>query len=103
MAWITTFAAVGSADASVRHCSTTVFTKASPACQPLCHDSERIPPGSARGQVDADDGAERHARHVGLLDPDRAEEGRDVVGIALGRVGAGRLVALAPSPEGRPR
>ena len=32
---------------------------------------------------------------VGVVDPDDVEEGGDLVGIALGRVGAGRLVAVA--------
>jgi hypothetical protein len=32
---------------------------------------------------------------MGLLDPDGAEEGGDLVGIDLGRVGAGGLVAIA--------
>ena len=49
----------------------------------------------AGGEVHAHGGAERHARDVGLLDPDGAEEGGDLVGIALGRVRPGRLVALA--------
>ena len=49
----------------------------------------------AGGQVDAHRGAERHARDVGPLDPDGAEEGGDLVGVALGRVRPGRLVALA--------
>ena len=49
----------------------------------------------ASGQVDAHGGAERHARHVGPLHPDRTEEGGDLVGLAIGRVRPGRLVALA--------
>jgi hypothetical protein len=48
----------------------------------------------AGGQVDAYSGAERHPSDVGLLDPDGAEEGGDLIGMALGRVRAGRLVAL---------
>ena len=47
------------------------------------------------GKVDAHGGAERHARDVRLLDPDGVEEGGDLVGMAVGRVWAGRLVALA--------
>src|SRR6476620_8511543 len=49
----------------------------------------------AGGQVDANGGAERHACDVGSLDPDGAEEGGDLVGLAVGRVRPGRLVALA--------
>ena len=49
----------------------------------------------AGGEVHAHAGAERDARDVGLLDPDGAEEGGDLVGVALGRVRPGRLVALA--------
>jgi hypothetical protein len=49
----------------------------------------------AGGQVHPYGSAERHARDVGLLYPDRVEEGGDLVGLALGRVRAGRLVALA--------
>jgi hypothetical protein len=49
----------------------------------------------AGGQVHAHRRTERHARDVGPLDPDRAEEGGDLVGLAVGRVRAGRLVALA--------
>ena len=48
----------------------------------------------AGGQVDADAGAERHARHVGRFDPDSPEEGRDLVGIALGRIRPCSLVAF---------
>jgi len=47
------------------------------------------------GQVHAHGGAERHARDVSVLDPDGAEEGGDLVGLAVGRVWPGRLVALA--------
>jgi hypothetical protein len=49
----------------------------------------------AGGQVDAHGGAEGHARDMGLLDPDGTEEGGDLVGLAVGRVRPGRLVALA--------
>jgi hypothetical protein len=48
----------------------------------------------AGGEVDAYGGAERHSRHVRPLDPDGVEEGGDLVGIAIGRVRPGRLVAL---------
>ena len=51
----------------------------------------------AGGQVDAHGGAERHARDVGLLDPDRAEEGGDLVGMAVGQYGPGGL-SLSPDP-----
>ena len=51
----------------------------------------------AGGQVEAHGGTERHARDVGLIDADRAEEGGDLVGMALGRVGAGGL-SLSPVP-----
>src|SRR5215212_11390233 len=37
----------------------------------------------ARGQVESYGGAKRHARYVDLLDPNGAEEGRDLVGIAI--------------------
>jgi hypothetical protein len=49
----------------------------------------------AGGQVDAHGGTERHARHVRPLDPDSVEEGGDLVGVALGGVRSGRLVALS--------
>jgi hypothetical protein len=49
----------------------------------------------AGGEVHADGGAERNARDVGRLDTDDAEEGGDLIGITLGRVRTGRLVALA--------
>src|SRR6266545_6813929 len=49
----------------------------------------------AGGQVNAHRRAERHARHVGPLDPDCAQEGGDLVGMAVGRVRSWRLVALA--------
>jgi len=45
--------------------------------------------------MEAHGGAERHAGDVGRLDPDRVQEGGDLVGMAVGRVRAGRLVALA--------
>ena len=51
--------------------------------------------GMAGGQVDAHRPAERHARHVRPFDPDRAQEGGNLVGVAVGRVRPGRLVALA--------
>src|SRR5438132_675066 len=47
------------------------------------------------GQVNANGGPERHARDVGPLDPDRSEESGYLVGLALGRVRSGWLVALA--------
>lgn len=47
------------------------------------------------GEVRAHGGAERDARDVGLLDPDGAEEGGNLVSIGLGRVRPGGLVALA--------
>jgi hypothetical protein len=49
----------------------------------------------AGGEVDAHPGAERDTRDVGLFDSDGVEEGGGLVGIALGRVRPGRLVALA--------
>src|SRR5207248_10054393 len=51
--------------------------------------------GMAGGEVHADGRAERNSRDVGLLDPDGAKEGGDLVSIALGRVRPGGLVALA--------
>jgi hypothetical protein len=48
----------------------------------------------AGGQVRGHGGAERHARHVRLLDPDGGEEGGKAVGVAVGRVRPRRLVAL---------
>ena len=53
----------------------------------------------AGGQVHGHGGAERDARDVRLLDPDGAEEAGDLVGVALGRVRPGRLVALARARE----
>jgi hypothetical protein len=95
MPWITTSATVGSVVASVRHCSTTVF-QIVVAGVPAAVQGERADAaGMAGGQVDAHGGAERHARDMGLVDPDGIEEGGDLVGLAVGRVGAGRLVALA--------
>ena len=49
----------------------------------------------AGGQVDAHGGAERDAGDVRPLDLDRVEEGRELVGVALGRVGPRGLCALA--------
>ena len=49
----------------------------------------------AGGKVHAHGRAERDAGDVGPLDPDGAEEGGDLIGIALGRVRPRRLVALA--------
>jgi hypothetical protein len=49
----------------------------------------------AGGEVHAHRRPERHTRDVGPLDTDGAEEGGDLVGIGLGRVWPGRLVALA--------
>ena len=49
----------------------------------------------AGGEVDAHRAPQRHSRHVGILDADGAEEGGDLVGVVLGRVRPGRLVALA--------
>jgi hypothetical protein len=49
----------------------------------------------ARGEVHADCGAEGDARDMRLLDPDGAEERGDLVGVRLGRVRPGGLVALA--------
>ena len=49
----------------------------------------------AGGKVHAHGRTERDARDVGMLDPDGAEECGDLVGVALGRVGAGWLVAVA--------
>jgi hypothetical protein len=51
----------------------------------------------AGGEVDAHGGAERHARDVGLLDPDCIEEGGDLVGMAVSRDGPGGL-SLSPEP-----
>ena len=51
----------------------------------------------AGGKVHAHRGAERDARDVGVLDPDGAEEGGDLVGIDLGRVRPGGL-SLSPVP-----
>ncbi len=45
--------------------------------------------------MEAHGGAERHAGDVCLLDADGPEEGGDLVGMALGRVRPGRLVALS--------
>src|SRR6476469_6244774 len=45
-------------------------------------------------QVHTDRGAERHAGPMRRLDPDRGEEGGDMVGITLGGVRPGRLVAV---------
>jgi hypothetical protein len=49
----------------------------------------------ADGEVHAHRRAERDARDMGLLDPDGAEEGGDLVGIDLSRVRPGGFVALA--------
>src|ERR687886_2898326 len=46
------------------------------------------------GQMGGHGRAERHARHVSLLNSDRTEEAGELVGIAIGRVRPGRLVAL---------
>src|SRR5262245_59211990 len=48
----------------------------------------------AGGQVNANSGAERHARDVGPLDPDSTKEGGDLVGLDFGRVRPERLIAL---------
>jgi hypothetical protein len=53
----------------------------------------------AGGQVHGHAGAERDARDVGGLDPDGAEEAGDLIGVGLGRVRPGRLVALAGARE----
>jgi len=47
------------------------------------------------GQVDAYRRPERHARHVRPLDSDGGQEGGNLVGVAVGRVRPGRLVALS--------
>lgn len=49
----------------------------------------------AGGQVHAHGGPEGDARDVHLLDPDGAQERGDLIGVALGRVRPGGLVALA--------
>jgi hypothetical protein len=51
--------------------------------------------GIAGGKVDAHRRAERHARHMRPLDPDCAQEGGNLIGVPVGRVRSGRLVALA--------
>src|SRR6476619_1309843 len=48
----------------------------------------------ARGQVDANGCPKRHAGDVCVLYPDRTEERGDLVGMAVGRIRTGRLVAL---------
>ena len=53
------------------------------------------PLGVARRQVQADRPAERDAGHVRPLDADRGHECGHLVGVGVGRVRAGRLVALA--------
>src|SRR5207247_7295574 len=61
---------------------------------------ERLHPGRmAAGQLDAYGGAERHSRDVRPLDRDGVEEGGYLVGIAIGRVRPGRLVALTRAGE----
>jgi hypothetical protein len=67
---------------------------------PAAVQRERTHPGRmAGGEMHAHGGAERHTRHVGALDAEDAEERGDLVGIAIGRVRPGRLVALTRAQE----
>jgi hypothetical protein len=65
------------------------------AMPPAVHRERAHPLGVARRQVQADCPAQRDAGHVRALDARGGHERGHLVGVALGRVGAGRLCALA--------
>lgn len=72
----------------------TVLRQSSVACQQLCSKCERTRP-RWRSKVQADDGAERHARDVRPLDPDGAEQSRHLIGVASVEYGPAGL-SLSP-------